>query len=127
MKAIAWQPPVLTRHYVREWIAEKDLIKAGAALAALIAHRYDPGELLADLPMHPASKIRADACRLAVVCGRQDLADRLSMLLQDAEHEVRLAAAVALGSFGYKEGNEILKASVLSMKDTWTKTLRTLS
>lgn len=124
--AFEWQPPKLTKNYVREWIAEKDPIKSGAALSALVAHRYDPGQLLADLLLHPASKTRADACRLAAVCDRQDLADRLTVLLQDDHEEVRLAAAQALCTLGRKEGMDILKASVLTMGDQWTKTLRLL-
>ncbi|MDX8350498.1 hypothetical protein SLH49_21115 [Cognatiyoonia sp. IB215446] len=124
--AFEWQPPDLTKHYVKEWIAEKEPIKAGAALAALIAHQYDPGEVLADLLLHPASKIRADACRLATVCDRQDLVGQLIVSMKDAQYEVRLAAAQALCTLGRNEGIDILKASVLTMGDKWTKTLRLL-
>lgn len=124
--AFAWQPPDLTARYVREWIAVEDPVKAGAAVAALIAQRYDPGRLLVGLLSHPHSVVCADACRLAGLCGRLDLMDRLSVLLRDGPKDVQLSAARALITLGSDKGLDVLTAGILALDDGWTRDLRAL-
>ena len=124
--AFEWYPAQVTRSFVRDWITANNPVKVEAALAALTAHRVDPGPRLPGLIGHTDPGVRARACRLAAACGRGDVAGLLVERLEDAAPEVRLAAAHALATLGRGEGGEVMKAAVLAQDAGWPGHLRAL-
>lgn len=68
--AFEWLPPQVTREVVRGWIDTEEPVKCTAALAALAAHRVDPGTRLPRLLQHGDESVRAAAGKLAALLGR---------------------------------------------------------
>ena len=124
--AFEWHPPQVSRTFVRHWITANNPVKVEAALAALTAHRVDPGPRLPGLIGHTDPGVRTRACRLAAACGRGDVAGLLVKRLEDAAPDVRLAAAHALATLGRGDGGEVMKAAVLAQGAGWPGHLRAL-
>ena len=124
--AFEWLPPAKTGATVRAWLHASGAVKCEAALSALIAHRADPGDLLAGLLRHPHPGPRAAAARLAGALGRTDAAPALTALLDDPEVPPREAAALALAALGDAGAITPLKARVRAMAPGWPKALRSL-
>jgi len=124
--AFEWLPPARTRDLVRRWIHSTDPIRCEAAIAALIANRTDPGDLLHNLLSHNEASVRAAACLLAARLDRQDLAPALRAALGGPEVAVRNSAALALAQLGCRDGEEILRALVIAQEEKWEHPLRSL-
>lgn len=124
--ALEWLPPAVSGPLVRDWLNLTDPIRCGAAIAALTAHRADPGARLPALLGHAAPEIRAAACKLTAALGRKDMLAPLRQLLADASDTVQQAAGLALTQLGARDAEARLMADVAARTDGWHVKLRAL-
>lgn len=124
--AMEWLPPAVSGPLVRDWLGQSDPIRCRAAIAALTAHKADPGTRLPGLLTHAAPEVRAAACKLTAALGRKDMLATLRKLLADAADPVQQAAGIALAQLGERDADARLKADVLARTHGWEIKLRAL-
>jgi uncharacterized protein (TIGR02270 family) len=103
VSAIGWVSAPLLRERVRDWLRAQDAFARRLGIAACLAHRVDPGPMLAAAIADGDATLRAIALRAAGALGRTDLLAPCRAHLNDAAPSVRQAAAgaaVLLGERG---------------------------
>lgn len=98
--ALGWVSAPLLRKLVRELLGAPDALRRSWAVAGCMAHRVDPGDVLAAQLGEEHPSMREQALQAAGICGRTDLAGHCRAALQDADESCRLAAAAALALLG---------------------------
>lgn len=108
--AFRWLPPTPNAPIIRDWIAGADTTKRALAAAVLAEYRVDPGERLRRLMDDEHPRVRAHACHLAGLIGRQDVSDVIRQRLHDEDETVRQWASWSGVKLGIgTEAREALK------------------